>query len=253
MEKSLAGKKALVTGGTRGIGRAIAFTLAEAGADVAVNYLRQRAPAEETVRGSEARGAHGLAVKANVADEDGVARIFSRLEDEFGGLDILISNAASGVLRPYSELTRRHFDWTMSINAAALLPLVQAAVPIMAARGGGKVVAVSSLGSLRAIPNYLAVGAGKAALEAIVRQLAFETAAMGVNVNAVSAGTVDTEALHHFPNRIELLEGSLKKTPAGRLVTPQDVADAVLFLCSDRAKMIHGQTIIVDGGCSVVV
>lgn len=253
MVRELEGKKALVTGGTRGIGRAIAFTLAEAGADVAVNYLRQKAPAEETVRGIEERGAHGLAVKANVADEDGVRRIFATIREEFGGLDILISNAASGVLRPYSELTMRHFDWTMSINAAALLPLVQSAVPMMEERGGGKIVAVSSLGSMRAIPNYLAVGASKAALESIVRHLAFETAAKGVNVNAVSAGTVDTDALTHFPNREELLETSLRKTPAGRLVTPEDVADAVRFLCSDRAAMIHGQTLIVDGGYSVVV
>jgi enoyl-[acyl-carrier protein] reductase III len=253
MAQSLEGKKALVTGGTRGIGRAIAFTLAEAGADVAVNHLRQKAPAEETVRGIEERGRRGLGIKANVADEEGVARIFEELVGEFGGLDILISNAASGVLRPYSELSMRHFDWTMSINAAALLPLVQRAVPLMEERGGGKIVAVSSLGSMRAIPNYLAVGASKAALESIVRQLAYETAPKGVNVNAVSAGTVDTDALTHFPNREELLRTSLAKTPAGRLVTPEDVADAVLFLCSDRASMIHGQTIIVDGGYSVVV
>ena len=253
MDMDIHGKKALVTGGSRGIGRAIAVALAKAGADVAVNYLRQKAPAAETVGAIEEHGVRGMAIKANVAHADGVQEIFGTMCEEFGGIDILVSNAASGVLRPYSELTPRHFDWTMDINAKAFLPLVQHAIPMMVARGGGKVVAVSSLGSMRAIPNYLAVGASKAALESIVRHVAIESAGDNVNVNVVSAGTVDTDALKHFPNREEMLQTSLLRTPAGRLVTPLDVANTVLFLCSPYAEMIHGQTIIVDGGYTVAV
>jgi enoyl-[acyl-carrier protein] reductase III len=253
MDNQIRGKKALVTGGSRGIGRAIAVALAEAGADVAVNYLRQRAPAADCVAAIEKHGVRGMAIKANVASPDGIQEIFGTMCEEFGGVDILVSNAASGVLRPFSELTPRHFDWTMDINAKAFLPLVQHAVPMMVARGGGKIVAVSSLGSMRAIPNYLAVGASKAALESIVRHIAIETAGENVNVNAVSAGTVDTDALKHFPNREEMLSSSLARTPAGRLTEPKDVANVVLFLCSSWSEMIHGQTIIVDGGYTVTV
>jgi enoyl-[acyl-carrier protein] reductase III len=173
--------------------------------------------------------------------------------EHFGGLDILVSNAAAGVLRSVEELTVRHFEWTMAINATCLLPLSQRAIPLMMERGGGKIVAVSSLGATRAIPNYTAVGASKAALESIVRHLAIEMAGKNINVNVVSAGVVDTDALKHFPNREELLTKGLERTPAGRLTEPKDVANVVLFLCTSRADMIHGQTLTVDGGYSIIV
>jgi enoyl-[acyl-carrier protein] reductase III len=139
----------------------------------------------------------------------------------------------------------------MEINAGTLLPLVQRAVPMMPA-SGGKIIAVSSLGATRAIPNYTAVGASKAALESLVRHLALELAPRGINVNAVSAGIVDTEALKHFPNREEMIRQTTERTPAGRLTEPEDVADAVLFLVGPLARMIHGQTIVVDGGYSIL-
>ena len=249
----LSGKKALVTGGTRGIGKAIALTLARGGADVAVNYLRQRGPAEETLRDIEANGVRGLLAKGNVADQEGIDNIFDRIREEFGGLDILVSNAASGILKSFAELTPRHFWWTMGINAGSLLPIAQRAIPLMLERGGGHIVAVSSLGATRAIPNYTAVGASKAALESIVRHLAIEMAGKNINVNTVSAGVVDTDALKHFPNREDLLKTGLERTPAGRLTEPEDVAAVVKFLCSDDASMIHGQTIVVDGGYSIIV
>ena len=250
---NLKGKKALVTGGTRGIGRAIALSLAEAGADVAVNYLRQREPAARTLEEIESFGVKGLLAKANVAEEKGIDHIIDRIGEHFGGLDILVSNAASGVLRSVENLTLRHFEWTMSINASSLLPMAQRAIPLMLGRGGGKIVAVSSLGATRAIPNYTAVGASKAALESIVRHLAIEMAGKNINVNVVSAGVVDTDALRHFPNRSDLLTKGLERTPAGRLTEPRDVADVVLFLCTDRSAMIHGQTLVVDGGYSIIV
>lgn len=245
------GRKALVTGASRGIGRAIAVRLAEAGCDVALNYLRNRKPARETAAAIEARGREVLLYKGNVAVEDNLDELFEAVRERFGRLDILVSNAASGVIKPALALTRRHWQWTMDINAAALLPLAQHAVPLMEG-AGGSIVAVSSLGAVRAIPNYAAVGASKAALESLVRHLAVELAPKGVRVNAIGAGIVDTDALKHFPNREELLEKSARRTPAGRLTRPEDVADAVLFLASPLASMMIGQTVTVDGGYSIL-
>jgi enoyl-[acyl-carrier protein] reductase III len=247
----LKGQYALVTGGSRGIGRAIALRLASAGANVAVNYLRQGKRASETSDEIRSHGVRSLTIRANVAEEQDVVQMFQQVREGFGRLDILVSNAASGVLRPAMELTPRHWQWTMDINAGTLLPLVQRAVPMMPATGG-KIIAVSSLGATRAIPNYTAVGASKAALESLVRHLALELAPRGINVNAVSAGIVDTEALKHFPNRDDMVHQTASRTPAGRLTEPADVADAVLFLVSPLAKMIHGQTIVVDGGYSIL-
>jgi enoyl-[acyl-carrier protein] reductase III len=173
------------------------------------------------------------------------------VEKEFGRLDILVSNAALGVLKPVTQLREKDWRWTMDINARALINLSKHSIRLMGERGGS-IVAVSSLGATHAIPFYGAVGASKAALAALVRHLAIENAGAGIRVNVVSGGAVDTDALKFFPNREEILANSLATTPAGRLVTPEDMADAVLFLVSDLAKMIHGQTLIVDGGRSIV-
>jgi enoyl-[acyl-carrier protein] reductase III len=247
----LAGKKALVTGGSRGIGRAIALRLAEAGCDVAINYLRNRGPAQETAAAVEACGRRALLHKVNVARTDRLGEMFEAVREEFGALDILVSNAASGVIKPALELTSRHWHWTMDINAAALLPMAQEAARLMEGRGG-HIIAVSSLGAVRAIPNYAAVGASKAALESLVRHLAVELAPRGIRVNAISAGVVDTDALKHFSNRDQLLDESVRRTPAGRLTEPGDVADAALFLVSPLASMMVGQTVVVDGGYSIM-
>jgi enoyl-[acyl-carrier protein] reductase III len=245
----LDGKVALITGGSRGIGRAIALRLAEYGADVVVNYVRHRGDAEETVAAIEKKGVRCLAVKANVAQEEDVIRMFDEIRKRHDRLDIVVSNAASGVLKPAMELTIRHWNWAMDINARALLTLTQHAVPMM--RAGGRILAVSSLGAVRAVPNYTVVGASKAALESLVRHLAVELGPKGINVNTISAGVVDTDALKKFPNRDEIINLSLARTPLGRLTTPDDVADLALFLCSDLATMIHGQTVVVDGGYAI--
>lgn len=251
MDLKLRGKRALVTGASRGIGRSIALSLADFKVDVAINYLRHRSRAEETAEEIRDRGVRALLVKGNVADPEDVARIFDTLRSEWGGLEIVVSNAASGVLRPARELTLHHFDWAMHINAAALLPITQNLIEMPSA-GERVLVAVSSLGATRAIPNYTAVGASKAALESMVRHLAAEFAPEGMRINAVSAGTVDTDALLHFPNREELLEAARRRTPAGRLLSPQDVANTVVYLCTEYASMIHGQVIVVDGGYSIL-
>lgn len=250
------GQAALVTGGSRGIGRAIAVRLAGAGARVAINFLRNRKAAEETARTIAEAGGEALILRANVAEEEHVERMVAEIREKFGRLDILVSNAASGVLKPASEITARHFEWTVQINAQAFLLLVQKALPLLEAHASAsapaRVLAVSSLGAIRAIPFYAAVGASKGALESLVRHLALELGPRHIRVNIVSPGVVDTDALRHFPNREAMLEFSARHTPAGRLVSPEDVADVVLLLSSPLAAMIHGQTIVVDGGYSIV-
>lgn len=246
---NLNGKVALITGGSRGIGRAIALRLAEYGADVVVNYVRHKKDAEETAALVGEFGRHCLLVKANVSKEEDVKSMFDDIENEFGRLDYLVSNAASGVLKPAMELTERHWNWAMDINARALLTLVQEGVRMM--QSGSRVMAVSSLGAIRAIENYTTVGASKAALESLVRHLAVELGPKGININTISAGAVDTDALKHFPNRDQILGTALERTPLGRLTTPDDVADIALFLCSDLSAMIQGQVITVDGGYAI--
>jgi len=246
---NLGGKVALVTGGSRGIGKAIALKLAENGVNLAVNYFRHRRDAEATAGLIESRGVKCLLLKANVANDEDVAEMLQRVAGEYGRLDILVSNAASGVLKPALELSSRHWNWAMDINARALLTLARHAVPLM--EDQGRIMAVSSLGAVRAIENYTAVGASKAALESLVRHLAVELGPRGINVNTISAGAVDTEALKKFPNRQEILDTALSRTPLGRLTTPADVANVALFLCSELAAMIQGQTIVVDGGYSI--
>jgi enoyl-[acyl-carrier protein] reductase III len=246
----LRGRNAIVTGGSRGIGRAIAIYLSSAGCNVAINYLRHRQAAEAVKKEIEGRGGSALILKGNVAVEEDVGAMFERMNRSFSKLHILVANAASGVLRPIMALTRRQWDWTMNINASSLITLVQHAAPMMSE--GGKIIAVSSLGAKLAIPNYAAVGASKAALESLVRHLMLELAPKGISVNCVSAGTVETDALRHFPDRGEMVRHALQRTPSGRLTTPTDVARAVVFLCSDLSDQIQGHTLVVDGGYSTV-
>jgi len=246
-----ANKTALVTGSGRGIGRAIALHFARHGADVVVNFFRNRAPAEQTAAEIEGLGRRALTVKADVGDLDDIARLFDEVESAFGGLDILVHNAASGYNRPVMEQKPKGWDWTLNINARALLFMAQRAAPLMERRGGGHIVSITSYGSTRVLPEYVVVGASKAALEAVTRYLAVELAPQNIAVNAVSPGVVETEALRHFDainQDAQLFEKVKSATPAGRLVQPEDVAEVVGFLCSPAASMIRGQVITVDGG-----
>lgn len=251
MKIDLSGKVALVTGGTRGIGRAISLALAASGADVVINYLNDEKSASEVADQVTAMGRKAVTVKANVGDSEEVSRLFDVVTKHFDKVDIVISAAALGILRSALEVKPRLWQKVMQINAGALLSLAQGAVPLMKNRGG-RMIALSSLGSTRVIPFYSAVGVSKAALESIARNLAFELAPQGINVNVVCAGVVETDALKFFPNRDELVGYSKQRTPAGRLCSPEDVAKVVLFLVSPLADMIHGQTIVVDGGYSIV-
>lgn len=244
-------KVAMVTGSSRGLGKALAIELAKQGYDIVVNYARSRSAAEETVKEIEALGRRAIMIRANVGDVKKLRTMFEEVKEEFGRLDIFVSNAASGVLRPVMELEETHWDWTMNINAKAMLFGAQEAAKLM--DKGGKILGVSSLGSIRYLENYTTVGVSKAAIESITRYLAVELAPMGIAVNTVSGGALDTEALKHFPNREELLEDARINTPAGRMVEIDDMVKTAMFLISDDSDMIRGQTIIVDGGRSILL
>jgi enoyl-[acyl-carrier protein] reductase III len=241
-------KVALITGGARGIGRATALKLAKAGSDVAIIYYNSSDEAAQVVEEITALGRKSIALQANVADHQSVKDMFFQYHEHFNKLDFLISNAASGVLKPALKMTTKHWRWCMETNALALNHLVSEGKNLMGQ--GGRVIALSSLGSERAIPNYGFIGASKAALEALVRSLALEMAEFGVTVNAVSAGVVDTDALKHFPNREHLLEEYQAHSLAGKPLIPEDVANGIYLLCLPEADRINGHTLFVDDGYS---
>lgn len=230
---------ALVTGGSGDIGGAVCLRLAREGYDVALTTFRNIEAADDVAEKVRAEGRAAIVVRSHLG-RTGAAELVA---DACGPVDVVISNAASGVLRPVAELDERAFDWSMNVNARPLLTLVTKLRPRAA-------VAMTSPGSTRVLPAYAAVGASKAALEALVRYLAVELAPE-TRVNAVSAGVVDTRALTHFPDRAAMLADAEARTPAGRLVTPEDVAGCIAWLVSPEASMVTGQTLVLDGGWSL--
>jgi enoyl-[acyl-carrier protein] reductase III len=244
------GKRALVTGGSRGIGRAIAFRLASLGAAVAINYVKNEEAAEETTLAIERLGRPALRMKADVSDPKEIRRLFAAVKEAFGGLDIFVSNAVSGVLGPATRIGRFGWDLAVNANARAFMIGAQEAAKLFP-ESGGKIVAVSSIGSFTCLPGYAAVGASKAALETLVRYFAKELAPRNIRVNAVSGGPVDTSALDYFPDKERLLEEWKGKTPAHRIAKPEEIAAVAVFLLSDEASWIQGQTIVADGGLTL--
>lgn len=250
MSAVFANKVALITGGARGIGKATALKLAHAGCDVAIVYYNSSDEALLLVEEINALGQRAIAIQANVADHQSVKDMFMQFREHFSKLDFLVSNAASGVLKPALKMSTKHWRWCMETNALALNHLVCEGRSMMPR--GSRVIALSSLGASRAIPNYAFIGASKAALEALVRSLSLELAEFGISANTISAGVVDTDALKHFPNRQQLLDEYQATSLAEQPLTPQDVANTVYLLCLPEAEMIKGHTLFVDAGYSVV-
>ena len=246
ISQNLSGKIALVTGGSRGIGKSIALELGRRGATVIINYLKNHEAAKTTVEELKLQGIKTTRIKAHVGEEAAIDSLVSKIEKQFGHLDILFNNAASGVMRPTTELSVKHWDWTMNINARGPWMLSVAASRLMP--DGGRIINISSPGSTWVLPAYFAVGVSKAAIEAVTRYLAVELGPKGIAVNTVSPGFVMTEALNAFPDQLGIRDIASRPTPAGRTITPEDVSNVVAMLCSSDAEMIRGQIIVVDGG-----
>lgn len=244
----LRGKTAVITGSGRGIGRAIALELARHGANVAVNYFRHKAQAEQTAADVQAAGGRAIVVKAHVGEVEAVQRLVHTAAEAFGSVDIFVGNAASGVLKPVIEQEQKGWEWTLNVNARSILCGAQAAAGYMMRNRWGRIIGITSFGSRRVLPEYSMVGVSKAAIEALIRYLAVELIPHGIVCNAVSPGVVETEALNFFPSKDAILQEGLRRTPAGRFVTPEEVARVVAWLCTDDAAMIVGQTLVIDGG-----
>lgn len=240
----------LVTGGGRGIGRAIALRFADEGWAVFVNFFVNREAAEKTAAEIAHRGGTARLLQADLKDPGQVRVMFEELRRTTGHLDVLVNNAASGVLKGALDLSVRHWDWMMNTNVRPLLLCAREAAPLMGP--GGRIISVSSIGAGRVVPHYAGVGASKAALEALTRYLAVELAPRGITVNAVSGGAVPTEIWRAFPEGDALLAAIRARTPGGDLVTPEELAEVVFFLAGPAARPIQGQVIVVDAGYSLL-
>jgi enoyl-[acyl-carrier protein] reductase III len=238
----------LVAGGSRGIGRAVSLKFAARARTVFVNYVRNDAEAGKTRTLVESCGAECVLIRANLQFPEDVDRLFKTVLEQAGHLDVFVHCAALGTFKPTLEIKLNQWDLTMNISARSFLLCVQQCVPLMR---GGRIVALSSLGSVRAVPNYGAMGAAKSALEALVRYLAVELAPRGIQVNAVSGGFVATDSLQSFPQSETFVNDVISRTPAGRIGHPDDLADVVMFLTDPASRWICGQTIIADGGLSL--
>lgn len=252
MTNSLKDKVALITGASRGIGKAIALELARKGVHIAVNYLQNEEAARKTTEELTTIGVRAAAFQTNVGDLDAHDILIANVIKTFGTIDILIHNAALGAFKPVHKLKMNQWDLSMNINAKAFLALAQKVLPIMEAKKSGSILAISSLGSHRFIPNYGAIGISKATLESAIRYLGVELMPKGIRVNGVSGGLVDTDALKSFPFFDIFKNEVLKRTPAGRIGKPEDIARVVAFLCSPESSWIVGQVLIADGGLSLI-
>ncbi|MHB0913100.1 MAG: SDR family oxidoreductase [Armatimonadota bacterium] len=250
MYPELKSKTALVTGAARGIGRAIAMRLSTEGVTVAVNYRRSKTDAQSVVSEIEAAGGRAFTVRGDVGSEESLDKLFAELQERTETLDILVANAAFGIPGRLMEATPKYWDVTMSNSARSLLSLTQRAVPMM--KYGGRVISLSSMGGQRVLPDYGLMGVAKAAIECLTRGLAAELAPKGIIVNGILAGAADTKSFRSIPGAQEIIEDTIRRTPTGRLVTPEDVAGIAAFLASDAASMIVGQFVVVDGGCCIL-
>ena len=248
---SLKGKRFLITGGTRGIGRAISFQFARVGAQVIANHILDIKSADELKLDADREGIHIDVCRADLTSSQGIQKIVQFLnEKQFTDLSGFVHCAATGVHKILNEVDLRHFDWTFSLNIRAFFDLVKSLLPRFFP--GSTILAISSQGAERAVPYYSMVGASKGALESFSRHLAVELAPRGIRVNILRPGSVMTDAWKSLPEGKKRLEDTIGRSPIHRLVTTEEVARTAQFLCSDASAGIVGQTIVVDGGVSIV-
>ncbi|MFN0130763.1 MAG: SDR family NAD(P)-dependent oxidoreductase [Verrucomicrobiales bacterium] len=247
---SLQGKTALITGGTRGLGRALSLCFARAGATVLANYVRDTRAAESLAAEAAQEGLSLATIRADLTAPKGMDSLVAATESTLGQLSCLVHCAATGVHKPLGELDLRHLDWTFNLNVRACFELVRRLLPIMPA--GSAILGVSSEGAHRAALQYTLVGSSKGALEALMRHMAVELAPRGVRVNVISPGPLHTDVWKVLPDSTQRLETAARRSPLGRLVSVDEVARVAQFLCSEAASGIVGQTVVVDGGGGVV-
>lgn len=244
-------KIALITGSSRGIGRAIALRLAAEGARIVVNYRRNVAEAEAVVAEIGRLGSSAIAVQADMSNGDDVRAMFQRVQEQYRHLDIFVANAAATSFRPLLRQGEHNITRTFDLTIKGFLVAVQAAVPLMQGRSG-KIVTISGIDSLRALSGHGLLGAAKAALENLTMYLAHELGPQGIAINSINPGLIETDSSKMYAGGdagyAQYVREVLPHTPAGRVGRPEDVAAVAAFLCSDDADFIRGQTLLVDGG-----
>ncbi|MGN6197365.1 SDR family oxidoreductase [Humibacter sp.] len=243
----------LITGSSRGIGRVLALKLAARGEHVVVNYKTNAGLAEDVVREAREAGGGGIAVQANIEEPDDIDALFEKVRAEYGRLDGFVANAAASAFKPISALKLHHLDRNWAMNVRSFVLGGQRAAQLMTE--GGRIVALTSYGSLRAFPTYASLGAAKAAVESYVKFMAAEFGPRNITVNAVNGGLIDTDSLEYFYQRVPgmaPMSSVIEKVPLGRPGTADDMASAVEFLLGAHAGYITGQIITVDGGLTVV-
>ncbi len=253
MQGILQGDRVLITGSSRGIGRAIALAMARAGAQVAIHYHRAAEAAELVAREIRELDRECIVVQGNLEDADQRARMIEAVSQQWGTIDVLVANAAATAFKPVTELRPYHLHRTYTVVVESLVDLVQRLLPLMTQGRHGRIITISSQGSHYALPRYASIGAGKAAMEAMTRYLAAELGPLGITCNAISPGVINTDSVRYYAaERYEsFLSRIAEATPLGRLVQPDDIAAAVIMLASPYARMITGQVIQVDGGISL--
>jgi enoyl-[acyl-carrier protein] reductase III len=245
-------KVALVTGGSRGIGRATALRLAAEGAAVVVNYRRDEAAAQAAVEEIVAAGGRAVAERADLEDGEAIGKMFAATAERFGRLDVLVANAAATSFRPLLASGQKHVDRTFAITVDGFVRCVQESTKLMEGRGGA-IVAVSGFDSFRVLEGHGILGAAKSAMETLVRYFAVELAPRGIRVNAVNPGFVETDSARLYAaERWEASKAEWSaKTPAGRVAAPEEIAAIVAFLASEESSFVYGQTLVADGGLTL--
>ena len=240
----------VITGGTRGIGRAISLQFARAGAQIIANYVRNETAALELQSAAAGEGLTLTLCRADLSTSEGIARLEAAVRKTANSLSGITHCAATGTHRALEALTAKHLDWTFALNARSLFELVTRLLGLF--DGEGSILAISSLGATHAIDQYAAVGASKGALEALVRHFAIELAPRGIRANILRPGAVATDAWKSIPDAQARLEEATRRSPLGRLVTPAEVALCAQFLCSRASGGVNGQSLVVDGGTTIV-